>query len=181
MSIVSHEIERLENIGFERRMLTARYEDSVGGFHQRIWTLTPDVTDVDQFVTDQTPSIDAELQAGEINAAMQDAKAGINPDRVPLYQSQVDFDRKIFGQLMSKQDPSVTVDTRLTVLPYWLSRQTTTPPGWGSNKNARADFLGVPRIEYSELDAVYGDLQGIKGGVDSINEKLWDETLEAWK
>lgn len=173
MAIVAHELIRDEDIGGGKRLVIARYQDSTGEWHQRSWT--GPITDVAQFVLDQIPQIEEDLAQQEIDAAVSEAVAGNNPDKVPVHQTQIEFDRRLIGRLMVIDQ--VDIDARLSALPFWIAQEGRN----GNNNNARADTLGVPRTEYSDTDNVFGDLQGIQGGVNSINAKLWDEVLEAWQ
>jgi hypothetical protein len=92
---------------------------------------------------------------------------------VPVHQEgataedqQVNFDRRLIAALMQE----TSVDTLIGALPFWTAQETRN----GANNNARADKLGVPRAEYVQADARFGDLQGVAGGVTTVNEQVWD-------
>jgi hypothetical protein len=148
------------------------YDWHTGESSRQKWRLAVG-TDVDAFRTARVPKVEVSQRNSEIERQVSLARKGVNPDKVPVHQEgatvddqQVNFDRRLIAALMQE----TSVDTLIAALPFWTAQEGRN----GTNNNARADKLGVPRPEYIQAAARFGDLQGVAGGVTTVNEQVWD-------
>jgi len=170
MSIVANEILVDSPLGYGRKAVEARFQDHVGVWHKRGYT--GPIADTAAFLTSQEPIVEGELQVSEVTDALKQAELGNDPDKSADHQPQADFDRRLLGLLMQE----LSIDTKIAAIPFWLAVETR----GGANANQRAAYLGVTRPEYDLVSAMFGDLQGVSGGVDTVNGQIWDEQRDAW-
>lgn len=149
------------------------YDWHTGRSSRQKWRLASG-TDVDAFRLAQVPKVEVSQRKSEINNQVTIARKGINPDKVPVHQEgataeeeQQNFDRRLIAALMQE----TSVDVLIAALPFWTAQEGRN----GNNNNIRADRLGVPVTEYVQADARFGDVQGVAGGVETVNEQVWDD------
>jgi len=170
MSIVANEILKDSALGGNRRSVKARFQDHLAVWHVRSWA--GPITDTAAFVTARELIVEGELQVTEVVDALKQAELGNDPDKSSDHQLQADFDRRLLGLLMQE----LSIDTKIAAIPFW----TAVEGRGGANANQRAAYLGVIRAEYDLVSAMFGDLQGVSGGVNTVNGQIWDDQREAW-
>ena len=168
MAIVSSEI--VEQHGQEVRY---KFVDHLAVEYYESWQLEAGV-DAATFMAQRVTALeDVELPEREVGAQLGAANSLLNPDKVPPdHQSQENFDRRLIGELMTVRD----VDVLIASLPFWTAQELRN----GNNNVQRAANLGVPTAEYVEADGRFGDLQGVAGGVATVNEQQWGSVKDAW-
>ena len=102
----------------------------------------------------------------EIADALSSAKNDTNPDRVPVYQTQAEFDRRLLGELMLVTN----VHTFHTALPFFQAVE----GRGGANAGQRATYLGVTTGNYNLIAARFGDDQGVAFFLDNVKGQIWD-------
>lgn len=117
---------------------------------------------------------DRTLRNWEIKDAEQALRRKEAPKEVADHQPQADYDRRVLVQLMKQTDINVLI----AALPWWVAHQARA----GNNDVQRAAFLGVPTAEYQDISARMGDVQGVAGGVDTVNAQVWNgRPSDAWR
>ena len=103
----------------------------------------------------------------ELQQAISDARSGLTVDRVPSFQTQVEFDRRLLGRLMMVSD----VHAFHNSLPFFQAVQTR----GGANSNARAAYLEITRDDYDLINARYGDTQGAAVFITDQKGQVWED------
>lgn len=119
------------------------------------------------------PKIEKQLADGEVYNAFSLAEQGENPDRVAVQLTQVDFDRRMLGLVMTLENSH----TFLGSLPFWSAQQIRN----GNNDNERATNLGVTADDYSLVATRFSQIQGIESLLNADALRVWDFPLEDWE
>lgn len=114
-------------------------------------------------------AIDADTNTIEIElqGAIQSAEQGLPVDRVPVYQSQPDFDRRLLGRFMLIADVHVFHNS----LQFFLNIESR----GGANASQRASYLGISTTDYGLIADRYGDSQGAAFFITDSKNQVWDE------
>lgn len=114
-------------------------------------------------------AIDADIDTIEIELqeAIQYASVGLPVDRVPGYQTQPDFDRRLLGRLMLIEDVHIFHNS----LPFFLAIESR----GGANANQRAVYLRITTTDYGLIANRYGDSQGAAFFIEDSKNQVWDE------
>ena len=169
MAVVSHTVN-LGSVSGTRQNVTYDFLDSAGG-HTLVRKLLPIGTDFDADALSMYPQIEAQLASAELSEAYNKVDNRQNPDKVPPdHNTQVDFDRKVLGYIMTVQDPHQVN----ACLPFWQAVQ----PRNGANSTVRATNLGVPQAEYDQvedrLNAYFGASTFLSNDLSAIWDQGWD-------
>jgi len=144
-----------------------RHTDHLGTEHRTSYRKVPLGFDT---ATDQATSAAAQedsLYERELQGAISQAERGLNPDRVPDHQAQIEFDRRLLGRLMLILD----AHTFYAALPFFQAVE----GRGGANANQRAAYLGTDRPTYDLIADRFGDVQGIAFFLDNAKGQVWDE------
>jgi hypothetical protein len=173
VTILSHTIHTDSRTSAEHRTIEASFQDHTGKQHRRVWSGVPIATVPNVWCLAQYTVIAGVLAETEVQARLILTERGQNPDLVPpVHQTQSAFDRRLLGQLMALG----SIDQLLAAIPFWLAVQTR----GGANSNSRASYLGVIRAEYDLVNGRFSDLQGVAGGVQTVNAQRWTDVRGAW-
>jgi len=172
MAVVSHTVN-LGSVSGTRQNVTYDFLDSAGG-HTLVSKLLPIGTDFDADALSMYATIEGQLASNELSEAYNKIENRENPDKAPPdHNTQVDFDRKVLGYIMTVQDPH-----RVNAcLPFWQAVQ----PRNGNNRAQRIANLGVPDTEYDEVAARMDDYFGVSTFLSDDLVAIWPEVKEAWE
>ena len=109
--------------------------------------------------------VETYLIENELARAFNDAEAGLDPDRVPVYQTQAEFDKALLFQMMYVEN----VHTFHASLPFFKAMELRS----GANAGQRATTLGVTTQEYTDIANRYGDDEGVAFFLDNIKDQIW--------
>lgn len=168
MAVDSHNII-LGSWSGTRRNVTIEFFDGA----QKVWYLSlfgnPDTYD-DAFAIALYPTINEMLGERELDIARDLIDRYQDPDTLTTYISQVDFDRRLLGYIMTVVDPH-KVNACST---FWQNVQ----PRNGANATARATNLGVSQAEYNQvenrLNAYFGASTFLSNDLSAIWDQGWD-------
>ena len=164
MPIVSQEVIELKS---NSRRVRYQFTDHLGRIFNRIEKDIDAGLDVDADILSFVSQMEDELVGMEIQEALSRAENGQNPDTAPEHQTQIEFDRRLLGQLMLK----TSSDVLATAYPFFTAQEARN----GNNNNARAATLGVTTTQYGQLDARFGDMAGAVGTINNVNAQTWVE------
>lgn len=170
MSIVSHTITTSPQSD-TRINITVVFTDHLGDT-TTVRKQVPTDYDSEAWALSYYAVLDEQAASGEISEAFQNAENGINPDRVAVYQTQSEFDRRLLGRLMTVED----VNVFYAGLPFFQAVESR----GGANANQRAIYLDVPRAEYDLVAARFGDVQGISFFLDDAKDAIWPDIPDGW-
>jgi len=103
----------------------------------------------------------------EVNEALLFAESGNNPDRVPQYQTQAEFDRRVLGRAMLLRD----VHTLYAIYPMFVAVRTR----GGANAAQRAAYLGITSTQWNLIDTRFNDLNGSAVFISDEKNQRWLE------
>jgi hypothetical protein len=135
--------------------------------------LVANAFDTDADALSMYPQIEQQQADAEIGEQLAVAEQWINPDKVAVYQSQSDFDRRLLGRLMTQVD----VHTFSAGLPFFQAVE----GRGGANANQRATYLGVTSGDYTLVDNRFGDSQGAQSFIADEKNNVWESPLEGWE
>jgi len=170
MAIVSHTLLSSSPSG-SRVYVTYQFTDHIGGTVE-VNKLVPLGHDTNADMLSMYSQIEAQQAQVEISEALGVASRLENPDKVAVYQSQAEFDRRLCGRLMTLEDAHAF----LAALPFWQAVEAR----GGANANQRAIYLGVPRSEYDLVAIRFGDVQGAAVFLNDDKGHIWDGVLDGW-
>ena len=170
MSIVSHTVTTTKQ---SETPVNAVYTftDHVG-VTVTVNKLVANAFDTDTDALSMYAQIEQQQADREISEQLTLAERWINPDKVPVYQSQADFDRRLLGRLMTQWD----VHTFSAGLPFFQAMELR----GGANANQRASYLGVTSGEYTLVDNRFGDSQGVQFFITDEKNNVWDDVRDGW-
>ena len=171
MSIVSHTVTTTPQSG-TRVNAVYTFTDHVG-VTVTVNKLVANAFDTDADALSMYAQIEQQQADSEIAEQVALAERWINPDKVPVYQTQAEFDRRLLGRLMTEWD----VHTFSAGLPFFQAVELR----GGANANQRASYLGVTSTDYGLVDNRFGDSQGVQFFIDDEKGAVWDEPLEGWE
>lgn len=170
MSIVSHTVTTTPQSA-TRVNAVYTFTDHVGGTVV-VRKLVANDFDMDADALSMYAQIEQQQADMEISEQLSVAERWINPDKVPVYQSQADFDRRLLGRLMTQRD----VHTFSAGLPFFQAIELR----GGANAIQRASYLGVIRADYDLVRARFGDSQGVQFFIDDEKNSVWPDVKETW-
>ena len=170
MSIVSHTVTTTKQ-SETRVNAVYTFTDHVGET-VTVNKLVANAFDMEADALSMYAQIEQQQADREISEQLGVAERWINPDKVPVYQSQADFDRRLLGRLMTQWD----VHTFSAGLPFFQAMELR----GGANAGQRAAYLGVTTGEYTEVDNRFGDSQGVQFFIDDEKNNVWNSVREDW-
>jgi hypothetical protein len=121
----------------------------------------------DAFAIALYPSVNNLLGEQELIAATALIDRYQNPDTITTYLTQVDFDRRLLGYIMTLQDCHKVN----ACLPFWQAVQ----PRNGANDTERAATLGVSEAEYDQVAARMNDYFGVSTFLSDDIAAVWPD------
>jgi len=149
-----------------RRNVTIDFYDGATKVYSLDFFGPPEQFD-DAFAITLYPSINNLLGEQEFIAATDLIDHYQNPDTITTYLSQVDFDRRLLGYIMTVQDCHKVN----ACLPFWQAVQ----PRNGSNATERAATLGVSESEYDQVAARMNDYFGVSTFLSDDIAAVWPD------
>jgi hypothetical protein len=134
--------------------------------------LVANAFDTDADALSMYARIEVQQAEQEVSEQFSVAERWLNPDKVPVYQTQPDFDRRLLGQLMTVED----VHVFSAGLPFFQAVESR----GGANAGQRATYLGVILAEYDLVDGRFSDSQGVQFFIDDEKENRWEDIPEDW-
>jgi len=171
MSIVSHTVTTTPQSD-TRVNAVYTFTDHIGGTVV-VTKLVANAFDTDADALSMYAQIEVQQADQEIIEQVGVAETEINPDKVAVYQSQADFDRRLLGRLMTILDAHVVY----AALPFFQAVE----GRGGANANQRASYLGVTSVDYGLVDDRFGDVQGIAFFLDDAKAQVWEDIPEDWE
>jgi len=166
MTITSSEIVKIINKPNNLRGVYEQHTDQYARIHSYRYYTTEDVTEDAAKLAAHALKVDANLAPIESDSQTVELQAG-GEEALPEYQTQADIDRRTLGRLMLEDDPRVF----LNGLEYFIAVELR----GGSNANARATYLGIPRAEYDLISKRFGDVQGAAFFINDDKGQIWEE------
>jgi len=132
----------------------------------KIWERRPNVpADNDDAATLAVWVVDLEANLPNLEAKEEAQRAKSGQQQDAQHQTQADLDRKTINELMQIED-SLEFSSTLQWFRDFEVRA-------GSNTNARATYLGVPKAEYDLVADRYNQITGIKSGLEADDARTW--------
>ena len=169
MSIVSHELVYSEPNGTAKLDVRYKFVDHIG-VAIFVNSAVPVGTDLTADRAAMIPGIELRQAKTEVSDAVAKAEHGGNPDIVPDYQSQADYDRRALGQFMTLADVHHFNDGRVLFLAMEVRG--------GANAGQRATYLGITSGTYSLIDDRFSDLAGAQTFILDNKNQRWDDIPE---
>jgi len=138
-----------------------------------ITKLVPVGSDYDAIAILEYESVQTYFEDFELSEAFDAVQNGENPDKTAEHVTQVDFDRKVLGYLMTIVDCHKVNNC----LPFWQAVQGRN----GNNATQRAENLGVPKSEYDEVADRLNLYFGVSSFLADDLLAIWQEPKEAWE
>lgn len=113
------------------------------------------------------------LQSEEISEAFAKVDNREDPDYVAVYNTQPDFDRRVLGYIMTREDPHKVN----ACLPFWSAAQSRN----GNNAAQRAAALGVTSTEYELVADRMNSMFGVSSFLADDLVNMWPEVREDWE
>ncbi len=117
-----------------------------------------------------SPQIEAASIISEVEAAISRAYDEINPDIVPAYQTQAEFDRRVLGRMMLITNANVFY----AAYPMFQSMQSR----GGANANQRAVYLGITLSDYKLIETRFNNVNGVAFFLTDQKNQIFDELPE---
>ena len=119
------------------------------------------------------PQIEAQQANREMSEQFGVAERLENPDKVSIYSTQADFDRRLLGLVMTIENAAVFIVS----IPFFQAMEIR----GGANANQRAAYLGVTSGDYTLVDSRFGDVQGVQFFLDDEKNNVWPDVPEDWE
>jgi len=129
----------------------------------------PPNADHNQLLADWVADLTLILPDNE--AEQEEQRARNDESNSAQHQTQAELDRKVLSRLMQIIE-SLEFSTTLQWFRDFEVRA-------GSNANARATYLGVPKPEYDLVATRYNQITGVKSGLEADRLKVWNGS-EGW-
>ncbi len=166
MPIVSSQITGQINKPGGRRKLLMQATDHTG----KIWERRPNApadNDDDATLAAWVVELGADLPNLEAQAEAYRAKNGRQQDA--QHQPQADLDRKTINELMQIENSLEFAGS----LQWFRDFETRA----GANTNARANYLGVPKVEYDLVATRYNQITGVKDTLEADAARIWNNAV----
>jgi len=171
MPIVSSEIKKVVNKHNGNRAIYEQHIDHIGNAHAHRYQ-TDAVFDIDAALITNAVWVESTLPTKEIADDAGVYKTG-GAEHTPDHQLQADYDRVMLRELMMEEDAQAFGNT----LPFFRAFEVRA----GSNANARANYLGVPKSEYDLVALRYNQITGLISGMDADRGRVWElASFEGW-
>lgn len=100
-------------------------------------------------------------QDNEAANAVNDAEKGINPVRVPVYQTLQEFHIRVLLELNSRHGQEFPTLKNIVACYHALPLYTEADGVNGNSPAQKAAYFGVTLAEFNQLDSHFGDVSGV--------------------
>lgn len=170
MAIVNSYTKEGDPISATEKLVTHYFEDQFGKIYQRGPLQVP-ITETETEYAIARASIQVEIEnalaKAEADNAVAQAENGVNPDKVPAYQPQSDYDRRVLGRAMT------IVDAHHFFVIYSMFQAVESRGG--ANANQRASYLGISTTEYNQIASRFSNVSGVSWFLTDEKNQIWNE------